>query len=163
MQSGTRVRVGEARAVVSFMNELLASGQRKSKMKTVIILSGDFNTVEGTPEMEVFTAAGLVRLVPSPSSCTWDPSNPNCAVQSKAENEASRGRVENELYNRMAQRQLLLDHVFYRCVDAECKPLVFEGESKAEIVMQQGFEDLPVPSDHYGVLATIELRSANAL
>lgn len=95
---GSAVRIREAKRTVAFLDALNrkvlsgggrgsaageegnASGMKESEQ----ILAGDFNSVEGTAELQILHQAGFyVADSNVANECTWDPDNPNVAMQTQ--------------------------------------------------------------------------------
>ena len=147
---GERERQGQAaiaRGSLQRVQEALDTARFVTRMAgdTPTILAGDLNSVVGTPEMRIMAAhyfysadedlndaaaaaavgetgvsQGCTATSASNGGYTWDPANPNVAMQNekKAERRRERGSVgesvEAALYDAFEARPSKLDHVLMR-------------------------------------------------
>ena len=211
---GERERQGQAaiaRGSLQRVQEALDTARFVTRMAgdTPTILAGDLNSVVGTPEMRIMAAhyfysadedlndaaaaaavgetgvsQGCTATSASNGGYTWDPANPNVAMQNekKAERRRERGSVgesvEAALYDAFEARPSKLDHVLMREAggkdgrgkklggDAGDRALTAE---RASIVMRGGGRgaekgkggksggDGVVPSDHYGIVVEFKV------
>ena len=200
---GSLQRVQEALGTARFVTRMAGN--------TPTILAGDLNTVVGTPEMRIMDAhcfysadedlneaaaaaaaalqetgasEGRTATRASTGGYTWDPANPNVAMQNekKAERRRKSGSVgqsvEAALYDAFEARPSKIDHVLMREAggkdgrgkklggDAGDRALTAE---RASIVMRGGGRgaekgrggksggDGVVPSDHYGIVVEFKV------
>lgn len=150
----TEMRKKEALDTAKFA-ELAAS--RVAPAAAPIIISGDLNSTESTPEMQLmfergYSSATKCVAVQSPDAdfSTWDPANPQVALQVAAgpERASARGRLEGMVYAASGAERRQLDHVLFKTSKASPK-LELLG---CEVALSNELGGV-VPSDHYGLLA----------
>ena len=143
--AGTRIRSGEALATAAFANKVANEGD-------VVVISGDLNTTHGTPEADIIVQQGFEKatsLSGGEERPTWDPSNPNVKMQTRPENQAGRGQLENEVYAAFSKNPNRLDHTFVKVKGGGGM-----ARATAAVVMDGGPGGI-VPADHYGLLVTV--------
>ena len=152
INNGTKTRLQEARLCIQFMNDTIQRHNLPSD--THIILAGDLNTVCGTPELNDIYSRGYKSVELDSSCITWDVLNPNVIIQDKPENEGSRGKVEEYLYDSFSKRNTLLDHVFVKGKPGSGGK---ELEGRGDVVLDKMVDGV-VASDHFGILATFVIK-----
>lgn len=128
---------------VKYMNSVLNNHILKDKMisskesESLIVVAGDFNSPEGSPEIKFMRENGFSdscasgsswSVKPKPSFLTWERKlNPYTA--------SNEGEPDNRL-----------DYVFFRGKGIQCEKTerIFDGDN------------LPLVSDHFGILATLK-------
>lgn len=128
---------------------------QKTSMKeslTSVILTGDLNTISDTNDLDFIQKDGLWSTADEDvaEKPTWDPTNNKCVQVQGGKDVLGRGsNIENEMMNRIQQRKLKLDHVWYRNLGMKN---IFPSSSK--IVMNEN--DVLI-SDHYGILVEFKI------
>ncbi|MCD6291132.1 MAG: endonuclease/exonuclease/phosphatase family protein [Anaerolineae bacterium] len=126
--NGSERRQREVGTLLSFIAETASNG-------TPIVLMGDFNAAEDTPEIRMILKAGFQdafrRAHPDDPGYTWNPrENPNARREEQATSAASLQRI---------------DYVFLRATSGQWHIL------QSQVAFQQTALNV-YPSDHFGVL-----------
>merc|ERR1712150_36718 len=122
------------------------------------IISGDLNSESGIPEMDVLSDCGYTSASQTASKSkadftTWDPANPQVALQLKAgpERQSTRGHLHGLLQSASTEDPGQLDHIFFKSASGPKLKLL-----ECKVVLKGELEGV-VPSDHYGLLADFAL------
>ena len=118
-----------------------------------VIVAGDFNAPPETAEIAEFRAAGpFLDAGPPGAFVTWDPGrNPNVAFSAALSDARGKPRTGADLLGALdSSIPRRLDYVFLG------RPFIPEDILSSRIVLDSGAEGIP-PSDHFGILAEIDL------
>jgi len=128
--------------------------KRRARLGTdvAVILGGDFNAEPGAPGIAVIKAAGFLEAGTGPEFRTWDPvsNEVNYGIGTRRHDPLPTfGKPEvQELLAHRSTTPRQIDHIF---VSADFEVL------SAEMVLNQD-KDGMYPSDHFGILAVLQLR-----
>jgi len=158
----TAKRMQEAADTAEFA-EYAATVDASSTVALPVIVSGDLNTVDCTPEMNLMQARGYKSAAShaigacSDEFITWDPRNPNVALQidAGAERASARGPVEQSLYTAFSSERSLLDHILFKNPTSRKCTQLEVVECKVVLRNEIG---TAFPSDHYGLLVDFSIK-----